>query len=76
MTKMRASITPEGSSTPAAQPPIETRWGCAGKAAFANRDEALSNIRNVKRVKREGRGRLTAYRCRFCTSWHIGSLSL
>jgi hypothetical protein len=51
------------------------RASCAGKAAYVSAHQAERGIRKQPRSRqfnREPGERLSAYRCRYCSAWHIG----
>lgn len=51
------------------------RASCIGKAAYASSHAAERGIRKQtrgRRFNREPGERLSAYRCRYCSAWHIG----
>ncbi len=47
--------------------PIRDR-ACGSKAVYVSRREAGASARNGRRQS----GSLAAYRCRFCSLWHLG----
>jgi hypothetical protein len=52
---------------------------CAGKTPYLAKADALSVIRHrakMGRIHAKGRGKMSAYKCRNCRSWHIGSSSI
>lgn len=51
--------------------PTNGHIGCSGKRQYHSFIDATHVASVVRRHK--GGDRMSAYRCRFCRSWHIGS---
>lgn len=55
----------------------ELRAACTGKDRFTSKGDALKALESVQRRRAVRRRvpwqRLHAYRCKFCSFWHLGS---
>lgn len=52
---------------------LDFKRSCAHKHAHPSYGKALAHIRSVaERFGEDEAERLQPYRCRFCTSWHVG----
>lgn len=52
---------------------------CDGKTPYPSKAAALSCLqhrtKDRRTKRRDGRGKLGAYRCRNCSQWHLGSFA-